>query len=134
MNQESFIIIYTTLFLVLSIALFFVKIPGSEKNRDYRKSRITLGSGLFLIAALGISHIISPQIHLNEYSNFGFMLGLCYIFTYLNYLSFLYMIESSHKKRIQIMKIAVYIAPFMAGLFIAGVSAEILYVKFPKRL
>ena len=120
MNQESFIIIYTTLFLVLSITLFFVKIPGSENNNDYRKSRISLGGGLFLIAALGVSHIIYPEVHLNEYSSFGFMLALCYIFTFLNYLSFLYMIESSHKKRIQIMKIAVYVAPFMAALFIAG--------------
>ena len=120
MNQESFIIKYTTLFLVLSITLFFVKIPGSENNNDYRKSRISLGGGLFLIAALGVSHIIYPEVHLNEYSSFGFMLALCYIFTFLNYLSFLYMIESSHKKRIQIMKIAVYVAPFMAALFIAG--------------
>ena len=120
MDKESFIIIYTTLFLVLSIALYFVKVPGSENNNDYRKSRISLGSGLFLIAALGISHIISPEIHFNDYSNFGFMLALCYIFTYLNYLSFLYMIESSHKKRIQIMKIAVYVAPIMSALFIAG--------------
>lgn len=120
MNRESFIIIYTTLFLVLGIALFFVKIHTFEKNKDYRKSRISLGTGLSLIAVLGVSHLVFPQVHFDEFTSFGLMLTLCYFFTFLNYLSFLYMIETSHNRRIQILKIAVFVAPFMAALFFIG--------------
>ena len=115
-------IVYVTLFLVLSVALFVVIIPSKNEYKDYKKSRHILGSGFVLLAlAIGIRQLFFP--HSDEIGFIGFFVVsfLSYIFNCLNFISFLYMIETSRPKRKVLKKISIVIASVLMTGGITGI-------------
>lgn len=100
MDSRIFSIIYVTLFLVLSLALYVVIIPSKNEYNDYKKSRRILGFGMFLVASAGIIRLLCfpPTKEISYIGHFA-MTGLSLIFTSLNFISFLYLIETSRLKR-----------------------------------
>ena len=121
MGIRIFSIIYVTLFLVLSVALFVVIIPSKNEYKDYKKSRHILGSGFVLLAmAITIRQLFFP--HTNEIGFTGFFAVsiISYIFNCLNFISFLYMIETSRPKRKVLKKISIAIASILLAGGLTG--------------
>ena len=108
MDSRIFSIIYVTLFLVLSLALYVVIIPSKNEYNDYKKSRRILGFGMFLVASAGIIRLLCfPPTKGISYIGHFTMTGLSLIFTSLNFISFLYLIETSRLKRKVLKKISI---------------------------
>ena len=120
MEVKILSIIYITLFIVLSITLYFVMIPSNQEYRDYRKSRRILGSAFLIVGTIGTLRVMFPPTVPDGYTDFLAFIGLCYIFTFFNYLSFLYIIETSAPVRKQVMKIAIIFAPILTAISLAG--------------
>ena len=121
MDIQVFSIIYVTLFLVLSVALFVVIIPSKNEYKDYKKSRRILGSGFVLLAgAIAVRQLCFP--HTNEIGFIGFFAIsiLSYVFNCLNFISFLYMIETSRPKRKILKKISIAVAAVLVTGGLAG--------------
>ena len=121
MGIRIFSIIYVTLFLVLSVALFVVIIPSKNEYKDYKKSRHILGSGFVLLAmAITIRQLFFP--HTNEIGFTGFFAVsiISYLFNCLNFISFLYMIETSRPKRKVLKKISIAIASILLAGGLTG--------------
>ena len=102
-------IVYITLFFTLSVVLYFVKLE--KESRDYKMSRRTMSFALFMVSMIGILRIIiKPHIE-NSYTDIFILSGISYVFTFLNYHSFLYMIETASSTRAKILKYAVLASP-----------------------
>ena len=102
-------IVYITLFFTLSVVLYFVKLE--KESRDYKMSRRTMSFALFMVSMIGILRIlIKPHIE-NSYTDIFILSAICYVFTFLNYHSFLYMIETASSTRAKILKYAVLASP-----------------------
>ena len=106
MEENIISIIYITLFIFLSVALYIVVIPSKKEFNDYKISRRVLGFGLIMIAALGIARIFFLPQEAENYTNFSITLLVSQIFNSLNFISFLYMIETSKPKRRLVTNIA----------------------------
>lgn len=106
MDRLIFSIIYVTLYLVLSVALYVVIIPSKNEYNDYKKSRRILGFGFLLIASAGIIRLLCfpPTKEVSFIGQFA-VTCLSLIFNSLNYISFLYLIETSRPKRKVLKKI-----------------------------
>ena len=92
-------IAYVILFAMLGLFTLFVHIPSEEVIwTSYRKSRKTLGISFLLMAAYCILRSIHPQ-YLDEYGDFWLLTVVSLIFSWLNYTSFLYIINTEHTIR-----------------------------------
>lgn len=87
--------IYSTLYFVLSAAMFIVLIPQKEEYKDYKKARQTMGVAFFLIGLFGLYRSIVTTPPSRIYLVFCIISMLCIIFTTLNFLGFLYISETS---------------------------------------
>ena len=137
MISTIFSIIYITLFFTLSIILYFVHNEGKEERKDYKKSRRIMSLALFTVSMLGAFRTILRPHHQNLYTDHVIMVGICYIFTFINYLSFLYMIETASARRKSVVRFGIYAFPFVAISAAAGYlfplhtqAAEIISICF----
>lgn len=132
MESQILSIIYVTLFLVLGVALYLVIIPSKKEYNDYKKSRHILGSGFMLVAFAGIIRLLCfpPTNEISFIGSFAVTI-LSLVFTSLNFISFLYMIETSRPKRKVLKKIALICAITVAVSGISGIifPALQLYLK-----
>lgn len=132
MESQILSIIYVTLFLVLGVALYVVIIPSKKEYNDYKKSRHILGSGFMLVAFAGIIRLLCfpPTNEISFIGSFAVTI-LSLVFTSLNFISFLYMIETSRPKRKVLKKIALICAITVAVSGISGIIFPVLqlYMK-----
>lgn len=121
-----------TLFIVLGIALYVVIIPSKKEYNDYKKSRHILGFGFMLVACSGIIRLLCfpPTSEISFIGSFAATV-LSLVFTSLNFISFLYMIETSRPKRKVLKKIAIACALMVVTSGIAGIILPTLqfYLK-----
>ena len=122
MNIHLLSLIYITLFLVLSVALFVVIIPSKNEYKDYKKSRQILGYGFVLLAmAIGIRQLCFPKTMEIGFIGFFAVSILSFVFNCLNFISFLYMIETSRPKRKVLKKISIGLAAIMLAGGLLGI-------------
>ena len=116
--------IYITLFFVLSIALYVIIIPSKKEYTDYRKSRHIMASALMLTSILGLLRSLFPTIEIQHYVQICITLMVCYIFTCLNYISFMYMIETSRPMRKRVKKISLAVLAPVLILGLGGIFCQ----------
>ena len=92
-------IIHIALFCVLSASLYVVIIPAKQEFYDYKKARRILGFAMAMIATMNLFRLLFPATEKLEFLDITIVLVFCIIFTSLNFISFLYMIESSRPYR-----------------------------------
>ena len=132
MDSRILSIICATLFLVLSVALHVVIIPSKNEYNDYKKSRRILSSGFLLIASAVIIRLLCfPPTSEVGFHGFIAVVSLSLLFNSLNFISFLYMIETSRPKRKMLKKIAIVCVSILAALGMTGViiPAAQFYLK-----
>ena len=90
---------YTVLFLVLGMFSFFTNMKLEDKKWEgYHKSRKILGSAFFLMTAYCILRSFHPQ-YLDNYGDFWLLTVVSLLFSWLNYTSFLYLINAEYQLR-----------------------------------
>lgn len=94
MFNLSFVIIFT----VLCVLTLFMHMPKDDSFRSYRKSRYILGAAFALMAVYCIFRLCIIQ-HQNDYLHFWILIFISLIFSWMNYTSFLFLINSDHKIR-----------------------------------
>lgn len=96
MDSSIISIIYSTLYFVLSAAMYVVLVPQKEKFQDYKKARRTMGTAFLLIGLFGLyrstANVPEGKIHLI----FCTICFICLVFATLNFLGFLYISETSN--------------------------------------
>lgn len=117
---DIFYIMHTTVFFMLSIALYMVIIPSKKEFADYRKSRRILGFAFMMISVLGALRILFPPTEDKSYLDYIIILVFCLVFNCLNFISFLYMIETSRPKRKTTKKTAVISGVLILSLAVSG--------------
>ncbi len=89
---------YVIIFSLLGLFALFMHVPHSLQLGGYRKSRILLGSAFIMMAVYCTTCLLMPK-HQNEYFNFCLLAVVSLIFSWLNYTSFLFLIDASYKVR-----------------------------------
>ena len=97
--QLNLNIAYVILFAVLGAFTCFMHIPKSSEFSGYRKSRMILGGAFFMMAAYCVLRSFAPQNHYDHYLHFWVLTVVSLLFSWLNYTSFLYIIDSSYTIR-----------------------------------
>lgn len=100
-------IIHTALFCMLSVALYVVIIPAKQEFHDYKKARRILGFAMALVAIMNLIRLLFPPTEKTEFLDMTIVLVFGMAFTCLNFISFLYMIESSRPYRKFSKKVAI---------------------------
>ena len=95
----SIYMVIGVIFALLGLFMMFMHIPKSENFRYYRYSRYTLGISFFLMFAYCIAK--KPLEGSGEYTAFSFEMLFALIFSWLTYLSFLFIIYVERFKRRQ---------------------------------
>ena len=116
-------LIYVTLFLVLSVALYMVIIPSKKEYSDYRKSRYMMSAAFMMVAVIGILRILFPPTEKHEYLDTFALILVSAIFNCLNFISLLYMLETSSRKRRTVYKFSVAV---VAGIIVIGAAGIFL--------
>lgn len=117
-------IIHIALFCVLSASLYVVIIPAKQEFYDYKKARRILGFAMAMIATMNLFRLLFPATEKLEFLDITIVLVFCIIFTSLNFISFLYMIESSRPYRKLSKKVAL-------GCAIAAASIGVICTFIP---
>ena len=91
-------LVYVTLFSLLGMFTSFMHIPKDSDFSGYRKSRLTLGIAFFFMAAYCMVRFFMPT-HQADYLNFWLLTTISLIFVWLNYTSFLFIIDTSYNIR-----------------------------------
>ena len=106
--------IYITLFLILSVVLYVVIIPSKKEYTEYRKSRHIMATALMLASLIGFLRLVFPPANEWRHAQSCITLMLSYAFTCLNYISFMYMIETSRPTRKRVKKVSfIILAPVL---------------------
>ncbi len=85
---------YILIFGILTGAVTMLNMPKKEESfKSYRKSRYILGAATALMVCYCIFRLIIPQHH-GDFIDFWLLVGFTLIFSWLTYVSFLYLIES----------------------------------------
>lgn len=112
--------IYSTLFFVLSAAMFIVLIPQKEEYSDYKKARRIMGAAFAMIGILGLYRSLVTHQPSAVYFMFCIMNLICLTFSSLNFLGFLYISETSNAHIKKVIK-ACIAAGVVTGIFsVAG--------------
>ena len=77
----------------------FMHIPQSTEFSGYRKSRMILGGAFFMMASYCVLRSLAPQNHYDFYLDFWVLTVVSLLFSWLNYTSFLFIIDSSYTIR-----------------------------------
>lgn len=96
MTSSIISIIYSTLYFVLSAAMFLVLIPQKEEYSDYKKARQTMGTAFLLIGLFGLYRSFVTLQPPKGYLIFCIICILCVVFATLNFIGFLYITETSN--------------------------------------
>lgn len=88
---------FIIVFAMLGIFTFPFHIPNDDKFRNYKKGRIALSAGFFIIAFYCIIRILVPQHH-DDYEDTFMKMLFSFMFSWLNYASFLFFIGTTGKK------------------------------------
>ena len=96
--QINLNILYVILFVVLGVFSCFMHIPKEQTFSGYRKSRLILGSAFFFMAAYCVLRFFKPQ-DLDVYVDFWVLSIVSLLFSWLNYTSFLYIIDTRYSIR-----------------------------------
>ena len=86
---------FVIIFVLLGIFMLLLYIPKDELFRNYRKGRLILGTGFIIMAVYCIIRILIPQSQ-HDYTDFFLQLVFSFIFSWLNYSSFLFFMDSSN--------------------------------------
>lgn len=92
MFNLGFVIIFAT----LSIFAFMIHLPTTVEYKNYRKSRYILGSAFTIMALYCVFRLIVPQLQ-HDFEQFWVLIFVSLIFSWLNYTSFLFLINTEHK-------------------------------------
>ena len=85
---------YILIFGILTGVVTLLNMPPKDGSlKSYRKSRYILGLATGLMACYCIFRLILPQHH-GDFIDFWMLVGFTLIFSWLTYVSFLYLIES----------------------------------------
>lgn len=125
-------LVYVTLFSMLGLFTTFMHIPNDSEFSGYRKSRLTLGGAFFFMAIYCVVRAFMPS-HQNDYMNFWLLTTVSLIFVWLNYCSFLFLIDTSYsiRKTFTIDGIIPVSAMFIVGVcgqFLTSYQAILEYV------
>lgn len=89
---------YILIFGILTGVVTMLNMPKKEESlKSYRRSRFILGAATALMACYCIFRLIIPQHH-GDFIDFWLLVGFTFIFSWLTYVSFLYLIESPRYK------------------------------------
>ncbi len=96
MEKQVYILItfaYVLIFGILGIMTFFTRIPKEKGLESYKKARISLASGLCILAIYSIVRLIFPQTH-EAYIDFWLLVTFTLIHSWLTYSSLLFLMET----------------------------------------
>jgi len=110
---------YAIIFALLGLFTIFVHMPQHSELGGYRKSRNLLGSAFIMMAVYCIVNMLTPDHHI-AYVNFWTLAFVSLVFSWLNYTSFLYLIDASYKVRHSFIIDGVIPATLMLVLGIMG--------------
>ena len=119
MTSSMISTIYSTLFFVLSAAMFIVLIPQKAEFTDYKKARHTMGTAFLIIGLFGLYRSFVTAQPTEVYITACVISLICIIFSVLNFLGFLYISETS---QIKIRKSFRYAA--LGGIIVLAASAS----------
>ena len=110
-------ILYVILFAILGVFTCFMHIPKEVSFSGYRKSRMILGGAFFFMTAYCVLRFFRPQ-NLDDYVDFWVLTVISLLFSWLNFTSFLYIIDTSYsiRKNFLIDGIIPLSAMFAAGI------------------
>ena len=91
-------LVYVTLFSLLGVFTSFMHIPHNSEFSGYRKSRLTLGGAFFFMAIYCMVRFSIPALQ-TDYLNFWLLTTVSLVFVWLNYTSFLFIIDTSYSIR-----------------------------------
>ena len=120
MNPNLLNIIHITVFLLLSLTLFWIIIPSKQEFIEYKKARRILGFALMLVAISTAFRILFPAHGLRRFLELVSIVTFAHIFTSLNFISFLYLISTSRPLRKVYKKTALISGILLLCLGIAG--------------
>lgn len=120
MNPNLLNIIHITVFILLSLTLFWIIIPSKQEYIEYRKARRILGFALMLVAISTAFRILFPAHGLRRFLELVSIVTFAHIFTSLNFISFLYLISTSRPLRKVYKKTALISGILLLCLGIAG--------------
>lgn len=106
---------------MLSVALYVVIIPAKQEFHDYKRARRILGFAMALIAIMNLFRLLFPATEKLEFLDVSIVLVTGMAFTSLNFISFLYMIESSRPYRKLSKKVAIATSILAAAIGIVAV-------------
>lgn len=117
-------IIYSTLYFVLSAAMFVVLVPQKEQFQDYKKARKTMGTAFMLIGLFGLyrSTVTAPPG--KSHIIFCIICLLSLVFATLNFLGFLYISETSNARIRKVFRGFLLGAAIITTCSIAGAFIE----------
>lgn len=98
MSHIYFYVGYTIIFALLGLFVLFTHTPHHNMLGGYRKSRTLLGSAFIMMALYCIMRLLLPE-HEVDYVNFWLLMFVSLVFSWLNYTSFLFLIDASYKVR-----------------------------------
>lgn len=120
LDKNSLNIVYISIFFILSVALYLVSTPSAHEYKGYKFSKRVLSIAFFIVSVIGALSFYFPPVKGNPFTDFVVKMAVCHVFTYLNYLSFLFMIETDKNRRLSVMKISAVLSPIVVGLCICG--------------
>lgn len=89
---------YILIFGILTVVVILLNMPKKDGSlKSYRMSRYVLGTATGLMACYCIFRLIIPQHH-GDFMDFWLLVGFTFLFSWLTYVSFLYLIESPRYK------------------------------------
>lgn len=89
---------FAIVFVTLGLFAFSIHIPRAEEYKNYRKSRYILGAAFTIMALYCFFRLIAPQTQ-HDFEQFWGLIFVSLIFSWLNYTSFLFLIDTEHKIR-----------------------------------
>ncbi len=133
MNDLSYIhlninLVYVAIFSLLGLFIYFVHVPKDVQFSGYRKSRITLSSAFIFMSVCCTVRFFMPEHH-NDFVNFWLLTTCSIIFAWLNYTSFLYLIDTEFCIRKNFVIDGVAPIVLMMGIGIIGIAFT-QYQKF----
>ena len=84
---------YALIFGILGLVTLLLQTSHESGMESYRRARATLGTGLLIIAAYCVIRLFIPQHHI-EYEDFWILVTINLFFSWLTYLTLLFLMES----------------------------------------
>lgn len=122
MNYDNYIIFnvaYITIFALLGILILSIHLPNKQTFRNYRSARRTLGSAFFTMTFYCTLRVFLHYDH-GDYGDFWLLILFSFIFSWLNYATFLFLLDTPRYKTKIFIKDGLYPISLMAIIGVAG--------------